>query len=226
MVLRVLMFVAVWMLCLSGSTSVAAQSRWDAVPAGTDGTPRGHWVFQPSAYAAAPESDFAVVIWLHGLGRGGDGSIAELQRLLGAGPPSIIDNSEHPLNALFEQRQVVVLAPQLTDGVWWKNYHIRPFLEWAMANYRLDDRRLWLTGQSAGASGIHHFMNNDPDARDIAAFLPVAVRGRVLPGEGDYLGEFVPYWAVTARGDASNTATRSVDQLAGSPTLPGSSATR
>jgi poly(3-hydroxybutyrate) depolymerase len=193
---------------------VEAQSRWEAVSIGTDGTPRGHWVFQPGAYANQPEQDFAVVIWLHGLGRGGDGSVAQLQRLLGTGPPSIIDSDTHPLRDLFEQRDVVVLAPQLTDGVWWKDSHIRPFLDWSMAHYRLDASRIWLTGQSAGASGIHHFMNNDPDARNVAAFLPVAVRGRVLAGEGDYLGEWVPYWAMTARGDASNTATRSVDALA------------
>lgn len=153
------------------------------------------------------------MIFFHGLGEGGNGT-TDLYEVLGNGPPEIVNTPSHPLYNLFEDEDVIMLAPQVTNNTWWNENHIRPFLDFALSHYRIDPRRIYFTGLSAGSSGIHQFINDDPNARQITAAMTVAVRGTINSTSGSDAASTIPYWALTAIADASSTATNSVNRIA------------
>ncbi len=199
-------------LCVCLSSWLWAGS-FTAVNIGTHGSPRGYWEFLPDAYATESSRSFPVVIFFHGLGEGGNGN-TQLSRVLKNGPPKILNSSSHPLHDLFENEEVIVLSPQVTENTWWNENHIRPYLDFVISHYRIDPRRIYFTGLSAGSSGIHQFLNDDPQADQITAAMTVAVRGSVNNSTGASSSSGVPYWALTAIGDVSSTAVNSVNHIA------------
>lgn len=204
--------------------ATAADPTLQPVEINTIGNPRGYHEYLPAAYHENPTQEFAVLIALHGLGKVGDGLLAapgqnvngKLQEVLQNGPISIVNNPSHNLHGFFNQENVIILAPQYVT--WWNQGAIRDFLDFALSYYRIDERRIYMVGQSAGSTGIHSFMNNDPFADQVAGFIPTGVRGKVLAGQGDYLGARTSYWAqtaVNASGGELNLASTSVNNLAG-----------
>ncbi|WOO43273.1 hypothetical protein [Rubellicoccus peritrichatus] len=202
----------------------AAERTFVPIEINTIGNPRGYYEFLPSAYHENPTQDYPVVIFLHGLGETGDGLLAapgvgpngKLQDVLQNGPPDILDSPGHPLYDLFEQNDMIVLSPQYTT--WWSQGPIREFLDFVLTHYRIDERRIYLTGLSAGSSGLHSFMNTDSHADQVTAFVACAVRGKVKLAEGDYLGKRAPYWTlvrVDAGGNERGLSEESVNNLAG-----------
>ena len=189
-----------------------AQSSFKPVDIGTKGSPRGYWEFLPTAYASNPNKTFPLVIFFHGLGEGGNGK-NDLSKVTNNGPPKILSKPSHPIYATIDQAQAIVLSPQTTTRTWWKQTHIRPFLDWAKTHYRIDPDRIYFTGLSAGSSGMADFINTDPKPGDIAAALVVAVRGKVK--ENSPLAGKLPFWALTAKGDGSSEPVSSVNRLAG-----------
>lgn len=204
--------------------ATAAERTFVPIEINTIGNPRGYYEFLPSAYHENPTADYPVVIFLHGLGETGDGTLAasgagingKLQEVLRNGPPDILDTPGHPLYDLFEQNNMIVLSPQYTT--WWSQGPTREFLDFALSHYRIDERRIYLTGLSAGSSGVHGFMNKDAVADQITASVVCAVRAKVQLGEGDYLGKRMPYWTlvrVDAGGNERGSSEESVNNLAG-----------
>ncbi len=201
----------------------AADPTFTPVEINTVGNPRGYYEFLPSAYYENPSQDFPVVIFFHGLGETGDGMLGDtppynehLQEVLGNGPPMILNTPSHPLHNLFEQNDVIVLSPQYTT--WWSQSAIRGFLDFVVSYYRIDPRRIYLTGLSAGSSGVHAFINTDPHADQATAYVVCAVRGKVNEDEGDYLGTRSPYWAlvqINASANERGLAEGSANNLAG-----------
>ncbi len=188
------------------------QATFQSVDIGTDGAPRGYWEFLPADYHANPDEQFPLLIFFHGLGEGGNGS-TDLPEVLLHGPPKLVNANVQ--NNVFVTHNAIMLAPQVTNNTWWNNNHIRPFLNYALNQYRVDELRIYFTGLSAGSSGINDFMDDDADAHQITAVTVVAVRGVISLAGGGYLSSMVPYWGLTARGDASNTLINSVNNLAG-----------
>ncbi|WP_309380619.1 PA14 domain-containing protein [Cerasicoccus frondis] len=212
-----------------GAAAVKAAS-FAAVEKDTIGNRHGYYEYLPTAYHENPTENFPVVMFFHGLGETGDGYLAEegegtsghLQRVLGHGPPRIVkDGSTHKFRDLFDENDVMVLAPQHTT--WWNAREIRLFLDFAVETYRIDPRRIYVTGLSAGCAGIQDFINNDADSDQVTAYVVCAMRGKVETGLGDYLGTRSPYWALTAvnasaneRGLAEDSATNLASYLMGS----------
>lgn len=202
------------LLLLLATGPLFAQASFQAIDVGTNGSPRGYWAFLPADYhdPAHAGDDFPVVVFFHGLGEGGNGS-TDLHLVLTHGPPKLVNADVQ--NNVFAANQVIMLAPQVTSNTWWNRNHIRPFLNHLLTAYRIDQRRIYFTGLSAGSSGIHDFMNKDPDAHQLAAVVTAAVRGQVRRDEGAYLAALIPYWGLTALGDASNTLINSANHMAG-----------
>lgn len=197
------------------SPLLQAQERtFTAIDINSVGNPRGYWEFLPSEYHRNPNKTFATVFFLHGLGEGGNGT-TDLHEVLQNGPPDILNSPSHPLYDLFENEGVIVLSPQNGNNVWWAGTRARPFIDFALSHYRIDTRRMYLTGLSSGSNGTHGIMNDDPKAWQFAAFVPCAVRGHVETGKGDYLSRRSAYWILTARDDSSSLGINSVNRLAG-----------
>src|SRR4029078_12735513 len=93
----------------------------------------------------------------------------------------ILSDAAHPLHDLFDKNNVIVLSPQCRAAPeWWHSGDMVSFMDFAFARYRdrIDRRRIYLTGLSAGALGIHELMDTRPDkAHQVAAILVTAAVG-------------------------------------------------
>lgn len=172
---------------------------------GTTDSPFGYLEFLPSAYEANPQQEFPVLIYYHGAGAGHYGT-PDLTKLYRNGPSMILATPSHPLHGIFEEAGVIVLAPQ-SGGGWW-GQAVRDYLDYVFETYRVDRRRVYLTGLSAGSAGIHDLLNDnrlapgDPSLKpdEVTAVIPVAVVGTVRE-EGAAMASNIPYWAHTSYGD-------------------------
>ncbi len=201
--------------CLGSAAGLEAAETYTPIPINTNGSPRGYWEFLPAAYAANPTKEFPVVIFLHGLGEGGLGTVGgELNRVLANGVANNLNSPSNSIRALLNNQEVVVLCPQNASGAWWSSGSIRPFLDFALANYRIDPKRIYLTGLSSGSQGVMSFMNNDPNADQLAAAVVCAFRGEIDEGAPAQLVQVIPFWILTARGDWSSNPHLTLDLMA------------
>jgi poly(3-hydroxybutyrate) depolymerase len=120
---------------------------------GTNGAPNGFYEYLPPGYddvAPAP----LLVFW-HGIGEDGNGT-SDLSHVLSWGPPKLIAN-----NKWDATRPFIVLSPQYTavngniapGGGCPSSATIHAFLTWAVGHYKVDAKRVYLTGLSCGAIG-------------------------------------------------------------------------
>lgn len=129
---------------------------------GATTAPYGHLEYKPSGYASSG-ANYPVIIFLHGLGEQGSDSNGTLQSKMAAhGPFKRIGQNRH--------FPALVFAPQ--SPAWWNSTTLRNFLNYIIANYRVDKSRIYLTGLSMGGGGTWDYMRFD-SAR-LAAAIPIA----------------------------------------------------
>ncbi|WP_269537812.1 Ig-like domain-containing protein [Cerasicoccus fimbriatus] len=204
-------------LALAFLTPMAQAETWNPVNINTNGAPNGYWEFLPDAYINNATTDYALLIFFHGAGNGGNGS-TELVQIQNHGLNKVLNTTSHALHDYFANGEAVVLSPQ-TSGDGWSPAAIREFLDFARDQYRVDPRRIYLTGLSAGSNGIHGFIENDPLPYDVSAFLTTALAGALDQPGADKIAKVTPYWCATAYGDGYGgigTASSTVNRIAGS----------
>ncbi len=137
---------------------------------------RGYLEYLPSGYASSAEL-YPCIVFLHGAGERGDGTPAQLTRVTANGTPKFIKNGATMCFTVNGKTECfIVLSPQQTTNKWSWIGDIIPFMKFALANYRIDPDRLYLTGLSMGGGWPGTYdVNNDPNI--IAAFAPVSTTG-------------------------------------------------
>src|SRR4051812_38106681 len=81
-------------------------SRHIARPRGTvEGTSSGYWEYVPRDYGNGAR--YPLLVFWHGIGENGDGSLASLARVPENGPPRLLREDRWP-----EDRPFIVLSPQ------------------------------------------------------------------------------------------------------------------
>lgn len=179
-----------------------SSTRQTARPRGTTGAANGYWEYLPPDDGDATPPP--LLVFLHGVGENGDGSAAQLERVLRAGPPRLIDRDRWPA-----ERPFVVLSPQHPGSGCPTANEVRDFLAFAMTEYAIDATRVYLTGLSCGAIGAWNYLGANLDAQ-IVAMVPIAGDGRsAWSRAGCELGR-VPLWAF--HGDA-DTVVRPVGTI-------------
>jgi predicted peptidase len=217
----------------SAETTASAQAaerpsdRFTAHPTGQTDAPLGYYEYLPPGYGDGGPPP--LLIFVHGLGENGDGSAAELDRLLATGIPQSIREDRWP-----DDRPFVVLAPQhdepaddapyaaCEEGEAWgpcvlslqhelghppdgslcmTPAELDDFLGYAIATYDVDPGRVYLTGLSCGAFASFEYVAVH-GAREVAAMVVIAGDGRPAYGAaGCELGQ-VPIWGF--HGDADS----------------------
>lgn len=171
-----------------------SSTRHTARPTGTTGAANGYWEYLPPDYddtAASP-----LLVFLHGIGENGDGSMAQLARVLSNGPPRIVDRDEWPATRPF-----VLLSPQHAGGGCPTAHEVRDFIAFAMSEYDVDPARIYLTGLSCGAIGAWNYLGANLDSQ-IVALVAIAGDGRnAWRNAMCDLGR-VPIWAFHGDADA------------------------
>jgi len=120
-------------------------------------------VYLPEGYDAS-EKEWPVLFWLHGDGaqplRGG---LAELRSY---GPPKMSEQGwDHPF---------IIVAPQLWGEVHWDPDTLHAVLKKILADYRVDEDRVYLMGYSRGGFGTWEFACSYPEY--FAAVVPISAR--------------------------------------------------
>jgi len=136
------------------------------------GAPNGYWEYLPRGYGDGTQRPL-LVFW-HGSGEKGNGSAAELPRILTHGPPKVIAAGQWPADRPF-----IVLSPQhnLPDCFQAGDAH-RDFLTYAVGAYDVDPARVYQTGLSCGAIGTEDFITRHGPSPLAAAVL---ISGDVTP---------------------------------------------
>ncbi|MCO5238009.1 MAG: PKD domain-containing protein [Chitinophagaceae bacterium] len=92
-----------------------------------------------------------MIVFLHGNGERGDGSPAQLPRVLVNGPPKLINQGKFPASFTVggEKFSFIVISPQNKEKT---NYidGIDSLIKYCVKNYRVDEDRVYLTGLSLG----------------------------------------------------------------------------
>lgn len=121
----------------------------------------------PPGYKANAKQRWPLMIFLHGAGeRGTNLSVVAVH-----GPPKIVKKKpEFPF---------VLISPQCPPGERWDNETILALLDHAIAKYRVDTNRVYLTGLSMGGFGTWALAVSHPNR--FAAVAPICGGGETIP---------------------------------------------
>jgi hypothetical protein len=176
--------------------------------------PQGFYEYAPAGYPG--DNDWPLLISIHGAGENGDGE-GELELLVNNGITKLLSQGDWP-----NERPFLVLMPQHPGEGRPSATEIQSFISWALGNYPVDPRYVYLTAFSMGAYGSWSYLR-EYQSSQIAAFVPIAGSGVSAWQEvGCDLAQ-VGIWGF--HGDADSTVNVSgtevpLDQLAGCPSPP------
>jgi predicted peptidase len=152
---------------------------------------------------------YPLLVFLHGRGEAGSGSLESLQGVLGYGVPKLIRMDAWP-----EDRAFVVLSPQhVGDGTCTSESDVAAFLAFALSTYDVDPRRVVLTGLSCGGYAVWDYIGAHTD-QTVAAVVPISGDGRpAFQVAGCALGR-VPIWALHGDADPMVDPAGSIEPMA------------
>jgi predicted peptidase len=143
----------------------------------------GYYVYLPGGYDDNTKS-YPLIVFLHGKSERGNGT-TDLSRVLNGGIPALIKNKQW--NKTYPSVPMIVASPQYhpTDGKGNDNNwaegnteEIRGFIEHIVKTYRVNPKRIYLTGLSHGGNGVYDYLILQPESTSmIAAAAPVAAYG-------------------------------------------------
>jgi len=152
-----------------------ATSSLTAKPLGSTDAAQGYQEYLPAGYGDGVKRP--LIVFVHGLGENGNGD-ADLTKLLSIGIGKVLSSGQWP-----ETRPFVVLAPQHPPTPVSSGFdcttpaELHAFIDYALANYDIDAKRVYLAGLSCGAIGSWNYLGQYVDAQVAAAVL-VAGDGR------------------------------------------------
>jgi predicted peptidase len=189
-----------------GAPSGPSSQRHVARPRGTvAGTTSGFWEYLPPHYGNGER--YPLLIFWHGSGENGDGSSAALQKVPANGPPRLLKEDRWP-----EERRFIVLSPQHPGTDCPSSAEVHDFVRFAIANYEVDDTRVYLTGLSCGAIGSWQYLGDHLDEAVAAAVLVCGDGRSAFAKAGCSLGR-VPIWALHGELDPTVPPAGSIEPL-------------
>ncbi|AFE05480.1 hypothetical protein COCOR_03863 [Corallococcus coralloides DSM 2259] len=199
---RLLLWCVGWVL-FSAQVALAAQGEIVARPQWTvPGMSFGYWEYLPLGYDDAPTEKFPLVVFLHGTGEAGNGTAVGLEKIMALNaPPRLIRNGrDFPFILIAPQRHNAFIQVPEIDAI----------IEFAKVHYRVDTKRIYLTGISAGAFqtwayAAQHYAK-------LAAVLPIAGNGNGL-NLCPMAAAGLPVWAFHGLADGTVSPYGSIDPV-------------
>ncbi len=133
----------------------------------------GYYEYLPEGYNSGTQQ-YSLILFIHGMGELGDGSAAQLPRVLRHGPPKLINQNIFPKSFTVngQTHRFVIISPQFRD--WPTNTDINSFINHCIATYRINANRIYLTGLSMGGGVTWEYPGTGPTyANRIAAIVPI-----------------------------------------------------
>lgn len=134
------------------------------------------------------DREWPLVVFLHGSGERG----SDLQKVAVHGPPKLVaQGREFPF---------ILVSPQCPEGLWWYAPQIDAFVAQLIKSYRVDAKRVYLTGLSMGGFGTWDAAAFNPGR--YAAIVPVCGGGEYDPTVVGQRLKDMPVWAFHGAKDA------------------------
>ncbi|HYG18873.1 MAG TPA: PHB depolymerase family esterase, partial [Ohtaekwangia sp.] len=149
--------------------------------------------YLPAGYSSST-AKYPAIIFLHGSGERGTGSANDLQKVRNQGPPKLIKNGEKMCFTVNGKTECfIVLSPQTNKWNW--KYDVIPFIKYALANYRIDPARVYVTGLSMGGEGAWLTAGLEDNSPNLIAAVGVMC-GRASQAVGfTVASRKIPVWA-------------------------------
>ena len=124
-------------------------------------------LFLPEGYKEDKKKQWPLMLFLHGAGERGK----DLAKVAVHGPPKLVkEKTDFPF---------ILVSPQCPTGESWSEDALLGLLDEVIKKYRVDQRRVYLTGLSMGGYATWSLGLNFPDR--FAAIAPICGGGNFLP---------------------------------------------
>jgi len=132
----------------------------------------GYFEYLPQGYNSNTWQSYPVIIFIHGLYEGGNGT-SDLGNILNCWTslPRLIANGGFPnsFNVGGQNHSFIVLSPQFR---WWPSANdVNDVIDFAIRTYRVDQSRIYVTGLSMGGGATWDFAGSYPTKA--AAIVPI-----------------------------------------------------
>lgn len=135
-----------------------------------------YWIYLPGDYDAQAETGGApLMLFLHGAGERGNNP-DEIGKVKVHGPPKLLDREEFRKNW-----PCVTVSPQCKNDYAWSPGQLMLLLDHIEKEYKIDKRRIYVTGISMGGFGTWMCLRENPDR--FAAAAPICGGGDAKWGE-------------------------------------------
>ncbi|MET0635246.1 MAG: PHB depolymerase family esterase [Chitinophagaceae bacterium] len=130
---------------------------------------QGFYKAVPARYDSTTKK-YPLLIFIHGLGELGDGT-TQLDKVLVNGTPRLLKNKTFPPNFVSGNTNYsfIVIAPQFK--AWPSGADVNSIIDYAVANYRVDATRIYVSGLSMGGGATWTFATAYP--AKAAAIVPI-----------------------------------------------------
>lgn len=175
---------------------------------------KGYLWKKPSDYDTNPSKYYATIIYWHGVGSVGNGSTSQLcnivQHPFGGNPddalPIQIQNGQATLTVTSggQTYEYMVFCPQYTQYSYSPGTNDVQYpsagtaaatLQYLMDNYRIDPKRVYMTGMSTGANIVMEYAAaSTANASKLAAITPVSLCAINVIGAGNISSTNLPVW--------------------------------
>lgn len=168
-------------------------------------SPYGFWFYAPPEYDSLANTNYPLLIHLHGLGERGNSATnpAGMNIILWNGAPKLIKADQWEVT-----NPMIVVAPQ-TTGIWLANT-LHAFITFLIEELHIDESRIYMTGLSMGANGCFDYVSGKGSEAYTAAIVPIAGWGNTSTGAqfGD-----VAVWAFHGDADDVVAVTGSISMI-------------
>jgi hypothetical protein len=189
-------------LFLIGGNSLVAQVQTPRynTPIGTN--VKGYYEYLPQGYETGTET-YPLIVCLHGKGALGNGDAATMPSVLSGGVTHIIDIGKFPVSFTVNgtTHKFIVISPQFV--AWQAPQDVDAVIKYAIAHYRVNVKRIYLTGLSMGGGGVWDYAGyNSIASNSLAAIVPVCGSSYPEPEKGRVMAAAnLPVWATHNTGD-------------------------
>jgi predicted peptidase len=167
--------------------------------------PYGYYIYTPSGYDTA-NAAYPLLIFLHGAGEKGNSASnpTVLNLVLKNGPPFLIDSKKWA-----PTWPMIVVSPQCHDS-WWNATKVHELIGLIVQNYRVNRRRVYMTGLSMGGYGTFTYIEAYSSRGAIAAAVPICGGGDPSQAS-NYMS--TPLWAFHGEADGTVPVANSINMV-------------
>jgi Secretion system C-terminal sorting domain len=132
----------------------------------------GFYEYLPAGYSSG-SATYPLLITFAGSGELGNGT-TDLPAMLHNGPPQLISEGKFPSSFTVNGQtfSFVIISPQFVGGA--SDADVDAVINYAVAHYRVDTGRIYLTGLSLGGAAVWSYAPEEGHAQRLAAIVPIA----------------------------------------------------